>query len=172
MLSVLKLYVSRNQSLISMVIFFICHIFGVPKMAHQFPFKIFLPSPESMATGRAGFMGVQPEQSHRTRTQKGPGLGLMLCCRYLEILINFWTRGPTNYVASLGYGMVTSRDSSFKDLKAQDQSYNSCGPVPGREGGARLPLPQRLEMDKPAPSRFCSLPEILSLESLGNSGVI
>lgn len=103
MLSVLKLYVSRNQSLISMVIFFICHIFGVPKMAHQFPFKIFLPSPESMATGRAGFMGVQPEQSHRTRTQKGPGLGLMLCCRYLEILINFWTRGPTNYVASLGY---------------------------------------------------------------------
>lgn len=32
------------------------------------------------AAGRASFMGVEAMQPHRTRAQKGPGLGLMLCC--------------------------------------------------------------------------------------------
>ena len=35
------------------------------------------------------FVGVQPVQPHRALTQKGPTLGLILCCHCLEIVNNF-----------------------------------------------------------------------------------
>lgn len=44
---------------------------------------------------RAGLMAVPPVQSQRPYAEKGPVLGLSLCCYHLEILNNSETKDPT-----------------------------------------------------------------------------
>lgn len=48
-----------------------------------------------IVTGRAGFMGMWPAQSHRPHTQRVPVLGLIFCHLCLKILNNFWISGPS-----------------------------------------------------------------------------
>jgi len=69
----------------------------------QFTFK------RQRSGGKASFLGLQAVQSPRVVTQKGPTLGLMLCCHPLEVLNNLSIRGsvhialgPANYIADTG----------------------------------------------------------------------
>lgn len=80
---------------------------------------------------RLCFVGIHPV--HWSRTQKGPVLGLMLCCHQLEILNSFWTRcltfyfalDPENYVAGPGHDVRSPPFYVLKGLRSPWDFFES-----------------------------------------------
>ena len=98
-------------------------------------------------------MVIQVPSLTRARAQKGPMLGLMLCCRHLEILISFGTRvfsfctGPTNYGAGPKWRPLQETRSPFCPRSPAGEGLSILVTFPGTS-----PLVQPLQLCIERPS--------------------